>query len=127
MEQLTWADILPKELELGYIKNEDVSRYLGKEIRFDDLGNYIGRRVIMKMPRQSAIDYKCIYLLEILQDSDDVYEWTGSGAKKVGACSRVRFTDHPRLRDVHASVSEMHCSSGRYCRDNHPVTFYEIV
>ena len=126
MKQLTWDDLLPKEIQLGYIKDADIEKYKGALIVFSELPEHIGERVLMECPRQSAVDYKVVLVKKYLTDSDKVYRWDKGDSELIGTCDRVRLSDDNRRGKANMWVSEMYCRDGRYCTCMYPVRFFRI-
>lgn len=126
MMQLTWDDVLPREVPLGYIKDEDVEKYKGNLIVFSELSEHIGERILKENPRQSAVDYKIVLVKRYLTDCDKVYRWSEGKSELIGTCDRVSLSDDNRKGKANMWVSEMYCRDGRYCTSKHPTRFYEI-
>lgn len=126
MEQMTMSDFLPKELPLGWLKDEDVALYKGDIIPFERLPDYIGERIIEELPRQSAIDYRIVLVKDYLKDSDKVYRWKDGDSELIGICDRVRLSDDNRKGKANMWVSEMYCRDGRYCTGLYPTRFYKV-
>lgn len=55
MQQLTIFDFLPakKEIHCGYIKEEDESSLIGRELRFTELKTMIGKKCIVSCTTES--------------------------------------------------------------------------
>lgn len=124
--QLTIFDILPKELKLGYIKDEEVEAYKGSIITFSQLADFIEEAVLMECPRQSAVDYRVVRVKKYLTDCDKVYRWSDGDSELIGVCDRVSLTDDNRKGKANMWVSEMYCIDGRYCTTKYPHRFYRI-
>lgn len=120
MEQMTMSDFLPKELPLGWLKDEDVALYKGDIIPFERLPDYIGERIIEELPRQSAIDYRIVLVKDYLKGSDKVYRWKDGDSELIGICDRVRLSDDNRKGKANIWVSEM------YCTALYPTRFYKV-
>ena len=124
--QMTIFDILPKEIPLGYLKDEDVDTYKGDVIPFSQLADHIEEAVLMERPRQSAVDYKIVRVKRYLVDCDNVYRWKDGDSELIGTCDRVCLTDDNRKGKANMWCSEMYCRDGRYNRDRYPTRFYTI-
>lgn len=125
MKQISLFDLKPKELPLGYIR-DDARQYIGKEIPYNELRNYIDQRIILELPRQSAVDYKVVMVKEYLTECDKVYRWHDGTAEQVGVCDRIAFTDDNKRFKTNSWISEMYCRNGRYEGGKYPCTMYEI-
>lgn len=127
MKQISIFDALgrPQPLPLGYARNGE--RLKGDMIPFASLGNYIGKQVLLEMPRQSAVDYKVIMVTGFDEASDPVYETrfgnTVDTGKRASACS---YSDNDRTKKTNARVSELFCKNGRYETSRYPECMYEI-
>lgn len=126
MKQLTWDDMLPKNIPLGYIKDNDIEKYKGTVIVFSELPEHIDERILMESPRQSAIDYRVVLVKRYLTDCDKVYRWSDGDAELVGTCDRVRLSDDNKRGKENMWVSEMYCKDGRYCTCKYPTRFFRI-
>lgn len=124
--QLTIFDILPRDIRLGYIKDEEVEAYKGDLIPFSQLIDYIEKAILMECPRQSAIDYKVVRVKRYLTDIDNVYRWKNGDSEFIGTCDRVSLTDDNRKGKENMWCSEMYCRDGRYCTSRYPTRFYTI-
>ena len=127
MEQLTIFDYLDKpkdELPLGYIR-KDAEQYVGKEIPFRELENYIGKKVLCEVPTIDRSWYKVVIMTSYHKDCDSVY---GEGEEPIGICDRVGFTDDNRYRKENCWVSEHFVRNGRYHNpeDKCSECFYEL-
>ena len=126
MWQMTWEDLIPKEVPLGYLKNGEEVKYKGDEIPYQQLAEYIGQRVLLESPRQSAADYKVIIVTSYHKEIDKVYEWKDGKGKLIGTCDRIGFTDDNRRHKENSWLSEMYCRNGRYHRDGYADTMYQL-
>ena len=95
------------ERPLGYV--EDGEKLKGKMIPFRDLKAYIGKRVLLEMPRQSAVDYKVIKITGYYQHDD---------------FDRVGYTDNKKPE--HAWASESYCKNGKGAGQRFPECMYEL-
>lgn len=130
MEQLTIFDYLDKpkdELPLGYI-HKDAEQYVGKEIPFRELENYIGKKVLCEVPTMDRRWYKVVIMTSYHKDCDEVYDYREDDAKLIGKCDRVGFTDDNRQRKENCWVSEHFVRNGRYHNpeDKCSECFYEL-
>lgn len=155
MKQITIFDILEpdtKEVPCGYI--DDLS-LIGRELRFSELKDMIGKKCIVTNHTESQKCYKVVKIIAYFVDCDKVYKQVrelpendiGYGDKVndyihdvVGIkecmdcyevdyiCDRVAFTDKENGKEANCWVSEMYCSNGRF----EPLygklgdTFYEL-
>lgn len=127
MEQISIFDFLdnPKdELPLGYIK-KDAGQYVGKEIPFRELENYIGQKVLCEMPTQSKMWYKVVVITSYHKDCDKIY---GENGEQIGTCDRIGYTDDNRTRKENSWVSEHFIRNGRYHDPEYKFAecFYEL-
>lgn len=155
MKQITIFDIIEvpiKDIPCGYI--DDMS-LIGRELRFNELKNLIGKKCVIACPRQSAIDYKVIKIMDYWEDHDKIYRQVkplpenclhysdrvnGYIHDVVGQdiamecyeveaiCDRVGYADQDKYQQSNSWVSEMYCSNGRF----EPIaayseTFYELA
>lgn len=154
MKQMTIFDIIPetaRNILCGY--TDDVS-LIGRELRFDELKNLIGKKCIICSPRQSAIDYKVIKITDYWTDCDKVYkmvrklpegclqygDWVNDyihdvcGQKEAMGCyeldytcDRVGYVDKDKNNQSDHFLSEMYCKNGRFDPvDGYADTFYEL-
>ena len=138
MSLVDFAVATTAEPPIGWL--EDVDKYKGEMIPFRDLENYVGKRIIIGMPRQSTTDYKVVKLTSYHKDCDTIYRW-GSGdseshstcgwinkeAVAIGKCDRVGYSDDARREKENSWVSEMYCSNGRFdTYGNYPECMYRI-
>ena len=157
MYQMTIFDIIEgpkKEIPCGYIKEEDETILVGRELRFNELQRMIGKKVILCSPRQSAVDYKVIRITDYWSDCDKVYKMVRSipegclhysdrvndyihdvcGQKEAMdcyeldyICDRVGFVDKDKNNKSDHFLSEMYCKNGRFDpMDEYADTFYEL-
>lgn len=152
MEQLTIFDVLPaekpKDIPCGYI--EDLS-LVGKEIAFNDLKNYIGRKIV----KADGFQFKVYTMLEYYENTDTFYKRVRPlpenqmqygeivneyihdvvGIKECMACyepyftcDRVGLSDKEGSKQVNSWVSEGYCSNGRYeATGGFTYTFHELL
>lgn len=154
MKQMTIFDIIPettRNIPCGY--TDDMS-LIGRELRFDELKNLIGKKCIICSPRQSAIDYMVIKITDYWVDCDKVYKQVRElpegclhygdrvndyihdvcGQKEAMdcyeldyICDRVGFVDKDKNSQSDHFISEMYCRNGRYDpKDKYADTFYEL-
>lgn len=126
MNQLTLFDLMPKQLSLGYMADDEVAAYKGEPIPFKDLANRIEERVIEEMPREGAIDYRVVLVKKYLTDCDKVYMWKDGKAEVAGTCDRVSLSDDNRRGKANMWLSEMHCADSQHCTSRHPTRFFKI-
>ena len=120
MEQLTIFDFLddaPKtELRLGYLRTqEDIERYKGDVIPFEDLDKYIGKLILCEMPRYGMTDYKVVLLTSVKKDSSEVY---GEGDEPIGRCDRIGYSDDNRTHKENSWSNEYWFANGRYHKED---------
>ena len=154
MKQMTIFDIIPENIRnipCGY--TDDMS-LIGRELRFDELKNLIGKKCIICSPRQSAIDYMVIKITDYWVDCDKVYKQVRElpegclqysdrvndyihdvcGQKEAMdcyeldyTCDRVGYVNKDKNTVSDHFLSEMYCSNGRYEPVNSFAdTFYEL-
>ena len=137
-EQMNIFDYIPKidssKFHVGeYLPGEIVEEVKGKMIPFADLEKYIGRRILVEMPRQSATDYRVIKVTSFRKDSDNVYSYDKSSKsekeryKITGTAHRIGFTTDKRKEKENSWTSEMYCSNGRYHSYPYPECMYELL
>lgn len=110
---------------LGYVTNGEQIK--GATIPFHELKNYIGKKVLLEMPRESAIDYKVIKVIEFFENHEKVYKWENGVAVQTGTCSVIRFTDKAKHKFGNSWLSELYCKNGRIkTHYSHPECVYEL-
>ena len=137
MNQLSMFDILPKEKPADIpcgIMNEP--EYVGAEIPFVELKNYIGKKVVKKYEG----GYKVYKVIEYIENSDTFYKRVRplpDNALQYGevvndyihdvcgqkeamkcyepflTCDRVALTDKEGGNEANSWISEAYCSGGR--------------
>ena len=138
--QITLVDYKYANTPLGYIDNNKVAEYMGPEIPYDRLGEYIGKKVLYSMPRQGVVDYKIIIVTSFRKNCENVWESKKRNSKTtcesttnetyciVGKASRIGYTDDNRKHKENSWVSELHCSNGRYKGDTaYQSCMYELI
>lgn len=75
-----------KELPLGYVDNGEEMK--GRMIPFKELRDYIGQRILLEMPRQSAVDYKVIKVTNYYEGEIDTIGYTDKKKEKENAWTR---------------------------------------
>lgn len=152
MNQLSFFDILPKQLPLdvpcGYIEDKDL---VGKEIPFTDLRNYIGKKVV----KTYAAGYKVYRVIEYIEESDTYYKRVRplpESAMRYGnivneyvhdvvgqkeamkcydvafVCDRIALSDKEGSNKANAWISEAYCSNGRYnIQPENACSFHELL
>lgn len=159
MEQITIFDILVidkpdcKDIPYGYIKD---MRIVGKELTFQELKNYIAKKIIKCLSTESNQYFRVYKVIEYHEDCFTYYkrvrplppnsigygEYVNEyihdvvGIKECMACYEPAFTcDRVALSDnggnkSNAIVCEAYCSNGRYEElldyQNGLESFYEV-
>ena len=147
-EQMNIFDYIPKidssKFHVGeYIPGEIVGEIKGKMIPFADLEKYIGRRILLEMPRQSATDHMVIKVTSFRRDSDEVYsdaeaykgeimyDLSSKSEKErfklIGKAHRIGYTTDKKKEKENSWVSEMYCANGRYKGDPYSENMYELL
>ena len=124
--QMTIFDFMTKRepLPLGYVKNGEALK--GRMIPFRDLAAYVGKRVLLEIVRESAVDYKVILVTNYYQDHDNVYCWKDGKAVMMQVCDRVGYSDDNRTQKCNSWVSEMYCRNGIGKDVMFPECMYEL-
>lgn len=147
MKQITIFDIiakdeqpkqLPPAIPYGYIKD---FRIVGRELTFQDLKNYIGKRIIECISNESNQHFRVYKVIDYFEDCDTFYKRVRPlpdntlhygeivneyihdvcGQKEAMACyepyftcDRVALSDKEGTDKANAWVSEAWCKDGRY-------------
>ena len=123
--QITLNDILSEDVPLEYTDDS----HKGNMIPFQKLSEYIGKRVLIEMPRQSAIDYKVVIIKSYYKDADRSYRLNkNSGEYEVEhTYDKVGFSDdRKKQHKENMWVGEIYCSNGRFKPAfPYPECFYE--
>lgn len=138
--QISLTDYKYKDTPLGYIDGNKVTDYMGSEIPYNRLGEYIGKKILYSMPRQDVVDYKIIIVTSFRENCENVWESKERNSKTtcesttneayciVGKASRIGYTDDNRKRKKNSWVSELYCSNGRYKGDAaYQSCMYELI
>ena len=155
MKQMTIFDIIEKpkkEPPCGYI---DDLLLVGRELRFQELKNMIGKKVVCSVSTESHTWYKVYKVIDYFEEHDKFYKQVrklpensiGYGQivndyihDVVGIkecmdcyelsfiCDRVVLSDSNLNDKANAWVSEAYCSNGRFKANtfDYPETFYEL-
>ena len=111
MEQMTIFDFIKppeppkrKEYPLGY-KDADGRDYdikhRGEPIRFQDLEQYVGRKVLQRVRTSSAEYYRLIRIIKYMKQSTGYYV-----GEKEKFCDRIVATDKDRGQDKFLYIDE---------------------
>ena len=94
----------------------DIS-HKGEMIPFQKLKNYIGKRVLIEMPRESAIDYKVVMIKNYYENADHSYRYNAETGdyEMEHTYDKVGFSDDKRKAHKENSwVGEIYCRNGRW-------------
>ena len=123
--QITLNDILSESVPLGYV---DESRK-GKVIPFQELANYIGRRVVIELAWQSGVCYRVVMIKNYYKDADHTYRLNKSTGEyeMEHTYDKVGYSDDKKKAHKENSwVGEIHCKNGRWKPYfEYPNCFYE--
>ena len=102
---------------LGYINRNEftLEDIKGEQIHFRDLQNMVGKKVLLEMPRQSAVDYRIVEITWFKPDAEDVY--SGETYEPIGKTDKAGINDHRGRKKSYGSISEMYTRGGRYDDD----------
>ena len=156
MKQITIFDIIEKpikDIQCGYLK-EDQYHLIGRELRFSELKDLIGKKVVCSATTQSNKWYRVYKVVDYFENHDKFYKQVRElpenniGYKEIVndyihdvigikecmdcyeldfICDRVALSDDNRSSKANAWISEAYCSNGRYQIDfNYPETFFEL-
>lgn len=129
MDQISIFDyIQPEYPPIGkYLSKEEVGRYKGEMIPFQALENYIGKKVLLELPRESSIDYKAVKITSYHRDHDKVYRWSSEHrAELSGYCDRIGYSDNARKEKENSWTSEMYCRNGRLEGGIYPTCMFQL-
>lgn len=160
MKQITIFDVLESiegkktDVPCGYI--DDLS-LIGRELKFQELKDMIGKKCILTYATESHTWYKVIRITEYFENSDKVFRQVRDipeGHLQYGdcineyihdvvgdkesmdcyeidhICDRVGFVDQDKLKKSNSWLSEMYCSGGRWDPPSYLLFsehFYELV
>lgn len=112
-------------IPLGYINNEQLQDIRGKQVRFRDLQRYVGKKVLLEMPRESAIGYRVVRITWFLPDVEGVYD--AFTLDEIGKTDKAGISIKDGRKE-HGSISELYTNGGRWDDDSFPYreTVYEI-
>ncbi len=124
--QTTLFEYKHRNTALGYVLDNDIGAIRGASISFDRLSDYIGKKVLLEMPRQSATDYKIIKIIRFWKDCDNCYIQNGSKFTVHGKVSKVAYVDDKKFREY--SANELYYSNGRYAgKTSYQSCMYELI
>lgn len=148
--QITLYDIFTQDVPLGSCEAE----HKGSMIKFQELENYIGKRVVIARPTSSHEFYSVVMITSYYKNSDRIYKLNPREIKTNGKeyperineflydinhrgsddyvvdhiCDRIGYTDDNKRFKEHLWVSEQYCSNGRWePLDSYPECFYEYI
>lgn len=158
MYQMTIFDIIKrtvKDIPCGYIKEEDETALVGRELSFTELKNMIGKKCIVSATTESRRWYKVIKIIDYFEGCDKIYKQVrelpendiGYGERVndfihdvVGikdcmdcyevdyVCDRVAYTNKDNSKKAEGWVSESWCSGGRFKPLDGPTEgFFELL
>lgn len=132
--QISINDYLSKDIPLGWVDDSKI----GAIIPFQNLKDYIGKRVIYRSAIGSNTDEgffnKLVLIKEYLDKSDTYYTIEEDGnvsfyndyirsisskdkqekMKKAFVCDRIAYSDDNRTKKANSWLSEAFCINGRY-------------
>ena len=111
--QITLNEFLTRDVPLTWA---DASRK-GDMIPFQRLKDYIGKRVLIEMPRESAVDYRVVMIKNYYENADHSYKLN----KKTGkyemehTYDKVGYSDDKnKAHKENSWVGEIYCKNGRW-------------
>ncbi len=122
--QISLYDIFSQDVALDWT---DAS-HKGTMIPFQNLNDYIGKRVVIEMPRESAVDYKVVMIKSYRKNADHSYRFNKATGEYVisHTYDKVGFSDDKRRFKENSWVGEIFCSNGRWKPIYaYPECFYE--
>ncbi len=111
--QLNLNDILSQDAPLTWSD----ATHKGRMIPFQELKHFIGRRVLLEMPRESAVDYKVVMIKSYYENAEHSYRYnkvTGEYEME-HTYDKVGMSDENRKNHKENSwVGEIFCKNGRW-------------
>ena len=116
------------EFKIGAYVDRYIPEIMGREIPFGELRDYIGKTLILKMPRQSAVNYRLIKITSYRENVDRFYTYDNGKYIPSEPYDRIGFSTDSRRGKENSWVSEMYCSNGRLSKDPfpYPESMYEL-
>ena len=111
--QITLNEFLSQDVPLTWT---DAS-HKGEMIPFQKLRDYIGKRVLIEMPRQSAVDYKVVMIKNYYENADHSYRYDPATGEYLmeHTYDKVGFSDDKKKAHKENSwVGEIFCRNGRW-------------
>ena len=111
--------------------DEEYGKYMGHELKFDELEGYVNHRIIKGSHTNAGIIYSVVKLISFSKDAEKVYrnqdgKFFGeflydmsskeekSKAEFAGMASRIGYATGARENKANAWVSEIFCANGKY-------------
>lgn len=157
MQQISIFDLIEithKDIPCGYIKEEDESILVGRELRFSELKDMIGKKCLVSATTESRRWYKVVKILTYKEDCDKIYKQVRElpendigygeyvnefihdvvGIKECMdcyevdyTCDRVGFANNDKRKEPDGWVSESWCSGGRFKTYGTTEAFFELL
>ena len=157
MQQISIFDLIEithKDIPCGYIKEEDESTLVGRELRFTELKDMIGKKCLVSATTESRRWYKVVKILTYTEDCDKIYKQVRElpendigygeyvnefihdvvGIKECMdcyevdyTCDRVGFANKDKSKEPDGWVSESWCSGGRFKTHGTTEAFFELL